>query len=126
MLLIDPRSTKPIYEQIADGLKENILKGLLLPGEKLPSIREMSGILTVNPNTVSKAYSELERQRVIETISGRGTFVSSDYSPKVDDERLKRLKSNLKDIVIEAHYIGLDRNKVMDVLNEIYLDIERE
>ena len=60
-------------------LKENIFKGILKPGDKLPSVREMASIITTNPNTVSKAYSELEREKIIETIRGKGTYVSLSY-----------------------------------------------
>ena len=68
MFNIDARSSTPIYEQIMGQIKEAIMRGLLEPGEKLPSVREMSTLLTVNPNTVSKAYQELEREKAIETI----------------------------------------------------------
>ena len=124
MLCIDARSAKPIYEQIVDGIKENVIRGLLEPGQRIPSVREMSKTLAVNPNTVSKAYGELERQKVIETISGKGTFIASGYSPKTDKDRLERLKSQLKDIVIEAHYLGLCKEKVIGIIDEIYCDIE--
>ena len=83
MLRIDPRSSTPIYEQIELGIKELILKGALKYGEKLPSVREMSSILTINPNTISKAYGELEREGVIETLRGKGTFITDNYKGKV-------------------------------------------
>ncbi|MFZ5988970.1 MAG: GntR family transcriptional regulator [Bacillota bacterium] len=124
MITIDARSSKPIFEQIVDGIKENIVKGILTPGQKIPSIREMSRLLTVNPNTVSKAFAELERQRVIETIAGRGTFVSSGYKPRIDEDRLHKIKSSLKDIVVEAHYIGLDKEGIINIIKQIYSDIE--
>lgn len=72
MFIIDGRSAKPIYEQIVDQVKEQLLKGILKSGDQLPSVRQLAGMLTINPNTVSKAYQELERQKVIETIRGRG------------------------------------------------------
>ncbi|MBQ3422254.1 MAG: GntR family transcriptional regulator, partial [Romboutsia sp.] len=85
MIKIDPRSSTPIYEQIELGIKELILKGALKPNEKLPSVREMAGLLTTNPNTISKAYGELEREGIIETLRGRGTFVTDNYKSKVDE-----------------------------------------
>ncbi|MCX7748761.1 MAG: GntR family transcriptional regulator [Clostridia bacterium] len=126
MIKIDARSSKPIYEQIVDGIKENILKGILLPGQKIPSVREMSKLITANPNTVSKAYAELERQKVIETLIGKGTFVSSSYSPKADEDRLENIRKHIKDIVIEAHYMGLDQSKLLEILNDIYSEMERK
>ncbi|HHW06673.1 MAG TPA: GntR family transcriptional regulator [Clostridia bacterium] len=124
MLQIDPRSSKPLYEQIVDGIKENIVKGILQPGDKLPSVREMSTLLMVNPNTVSKAYQELERERAIETVQGRGTFISQNYQPKRDEEKLQGLKELLKKVVIEGHYLGLARGEIVTLLDEIYRELE--
>lgn len=124
MINIDARSSKPIYEQIVDGIKENILKGILEPGQRIPSVREMARTLMANPNTVGKAYIELERQKVIETIIGKGTFVSANYIPKADEDRLDKLKNSLKDIVIEAHYLGLDKNSLYEIVDSVYSEIE--
>lgn len=120
MINIDSRSSTPIYQQIINGIKENILKGILQPGDKLPSVRELSSLITANPNTVSRAYIELERQSVIETIRGRGTYVSSIYQPKMDQERMDTLKENLKKIIIEAHYLGLTKKDAIDLMSSIY------
>ena len=120
MINIDSRSSTPIYQQIIDGIKENILKGMLNPGDKLPSVRELSSLITANPNTVSRAYMELERQKVIETIRGRGTYVSSLYQPKMEEERMNKLKDNLKKVIIEAHYLGLTKEDIIDLMNSAY------
>lgn len=124
MINIDSRSSKPIYEQIIDGIKEEIVKGILKPGDKLPSVREMSNMLTANPNTISRAYMELERQKVIETIRGRGTYVSAYYEPKADEDRMKKLKEDLKKIIIEAYYLGIEKKEIEKVLDELYRDIQ--
>lgn len=124
MLKIDSRSSRPIYEQIIEGMKENILKGIILPGEKLPSVRELSSIITANPNTVSKAYKELERQRVIETIRGRGTYVSSDYKPKLEEDRMKVLKEDIKKIIIEAHYMGIEKKDLLEIMDTFYEEVD--
>lgn len=123
MLNIDPRSSKPIYEQIIDQIKESIIKGILRPGDKLPSVREMSTLLTVNPNTVSKAYQELEREKAIETIRGRGTFITQNYQPQKDEEKMQELRELLKKVVIESHYMGLERAEIMAMLEEIYREL---
>ncbi|OPZ94440.1 MAG: HTH-type transcriptional repressor YtrA [Firmicutes bacterium ADurb.Bin419] len=125
MINIDARSSKPIFEQVVDKIKENIMMGGLKPGEKMPSIRELSKMLTINPNTVSKAYAELERQKLIETISGKGTFVSQNFKPKVDEDRLKKLVAVLKEAVIEAHYMGIDKKRMSEIMEGIYNEIER-
>lgn len=120
MIVIDPRSSTPIYEQIVIKIKELILKGILEPGDKLPSVRELSGIITANPNTVSKAYAELERQKVIETIRGRGTFVVENYKPRIQEDRMEALKEDLKKVILEAKYMGLTKEELVDIMDIYY------
>lgn len=120
MINIDSRSSKPIYEQIIEKVKENIIKGILKPGDKLPSVRELATLITVNPNTISKAYIELERMKAIQVIRGKGTFVAENFKPVMDEEKMIEIKDHMKKIIIEAHYIGLDKKTLIDILNEIY------
>lgn len=120
MLQINSKNSKPIYEQIVDEIKESILKGLLKPGDKLHSVRELSTMITANPNTIAKAYKELERSKTIEVIRGKGTFVAKNYIPSPTDNELEELKELMKKIVIEAHYMGLDKNYLSNLLNDIY------
>ena len=126
LINIDSRSSTPIYEQIIDGIKENILKGILRPGDKLPSVRELSALITANPNTVSRAYMELERQKVIETIRGKGTYVATDYKPRIEEDRMYKLKEDLKKVIVEAHYLGLDKEKLVEFINEFYEDTNED
>ena len=123
MITIDPRANKAIYLQIVDNIKMSIMKKTIKPGDKLPSVRELSLILTTNPNTVSKAYQELERQKVIETIRGKGTFVSATYTPRMDEDKTKELKEALKDIVVNSHYLGFNRKDIIEMLHQIYDDL---
>lgn len=126
MLEIDPRSSQPIYEQIVNQIKENIMKGIILPGDQLPSIRQLSSNVLANPNTVSKAYQELERTGVIETVRGRGTFIRTDYEAKVDKEIMSEIKLSLKKLIIEMHYMGLSKEDLDKEIEKIYQDLERE
>jgi GntR family transcriptional regulator len=75
VLTVDPRSGVPIYVQIIEQVKRSVALGVLAPGEQLPTVKQLALDLTVNPNTVAKAYRELERDHVIETAVGRGSFV---------------------------------------------------
>ena len=75
VLTVDPRSGVPIYLQIIDQVKRSVALGVLAPGEQLPTVKQLALDLTVNPNTVAKAYRELERDEIIETSPGRGSFV---------------------------------------------------
>ncbi len=101
MIKIDPRSSTPIYEQIELGIKELIMKGALKQGEKLPSVRELASMLTINPNTISKAYGELEREGIIETLRGKGTFISENIEGKVDEKRMEEISGSLKKLFLK-------------------------
>ena len=120
MINIDPRSSTPIYEQIELGITELILKGALKPNEKLPSVREMAGILTINPNTISKAYGELEREGIIETLRGRGTFVTDNYKGKVDEKIMESIGLELRKLILEANYSGLTKDDFMKLVLETF------
>ena len=126
MFAIDTRSDKPIYEQIVDNIKELSLKGILKTEDKLPSVRQLAGMLTVNPNTVSKAYQELERQNVIETIRGRGTFMCEIGEMQINKERVEKAMEKLKDICVELSYMGFEKEDIIEKLEEIYEDINKE
>lgn len=126
MIKIDSRSSRPIYEQIIDAIKENILKGILRPGDKLPSVREMSSMITANPNTVSRAYMELERQGVTETLRGKGTYVSSNYKPKVEEESMEKLKEDIKKVIVEAYYMGIQQEDMIEIINELYKEVKKK
>lgn len=123
MLRIDPRRSTPIYEQIELGIKELILKGALKYGEKLPSVREMSSILTINPNTISKAYGELEREGVIETLRGKGTFITDNYKGKVDEKKMEYISEELKKLILEASYGGISKEDFMKLTLQIFSEL---
>lgn len=123
MLKIDPRSSTPIYEQIELGIKELILKGALKPNEKLPSVREMASILTINPNTISKAYGELERDGIIETLRGKGTYVTENCTGKVDEKKLKQISTELRKLILEANYSGLNKEDFMNLVSETFKEL---
>lgn len=85
MVHLDYRDVRPIYAQIADGLKEQIRTGILAPGDKLPSVRELATTLTINPNTIQRAYAALEAEGFIASVTGKGSFVCEQheaYSPE--------------------------------------------
>ncbi len=125
MFAIDTRSDKPIYEQIVDSIKELSLKGILKSQDKLPSVRELAGMLIVNPNTVSKAYQELERQNVIETIRGKGTYMCEIGDIQIDKERVKKAMGRLKDVCIELSYMGFEKEDIIEKIENIYEDIKK-
>ena len=103
------KSGKPVYLQLVDQVKSAAASGAVQPGELLPSIRPLAEELRVNRNTVAKAYTELENQRVIETIAGKGCFVRESGSPFKKDIRLKLLAQEIDDAVVQAHHLQIAR-----------------
>lgn len=107
------RSGKPVYLQLVDQVKAAAASGAVLAGEPLPAIRPLAEELRVNRNTVAKAYAELESQRVIETIVGRGCFVRAAGSPFKKDVRLKLLADEIDDAVVQAHHLQVAKNEFL-------------
>ncbi len=124
MIAINTTSSSPIYAQIVAGVKEGVLKGVFEPGEKLPSVRELAKTLTLNPNTIQKAYRELERDKVVVVVQGRGTFISEEYRPYKDQDKLHQLKEAFKKEIIEAYYMGLGRQELLALIENIIDELE--
>ncbi len=99
------KSGKPVYLQLVDQVKAAAASGAMLAGEPLPSIRPMAELLRVNRNTVAKAYAELESQRVIETVAGKGCFIRETSSPFRKDARIKLLTEEVDQAVVQAHHL---------------------
>ena len=111
MILIDYRDTRPIYEQVVDRFKMLILRGVLHSGDKIPSVRNMAVDLSINPNTIQRAYAELERQGYIYTVKGKGNFVS-DSSQLILKYR-EELFNELKIICKEAFDVGISKEEIV-------------
>ena len=107
------KSGKPVYLQIVEQVKAAAASGAIQPGEPLPSIRPLALELRVNRNTVAKAYAELEHERVIETVAGKGCFVRATGSPFKKDVRLKLLAEKVDDAVVQAHHLQIERTEFL-------------
>lgn len=118
MFELDVRSRKPIYEQLVDKLKELIITEVLKMDEQLPSVRIMAQQLTINPNTIQKAYRELEIQGYIYSIKGKGSFVSPS-SPKQNSEKIMKMKNDLIKLLSEAIYLGITGDEIIALIKEI-------
>ena len=81
MVHLDYRDAKPIYIQIMDDIRAQIAAGILQPGDKLPSVRELAAKLSINPNTIQRAYREMEQMGIIQTLPGKGCFVCGVFTP---------------------------------------------
>jgi GntR family transcriptional regulator len=116
---IDMRSPSPIYDQIKRGVREEIIKGKLKEGDTLPSIREMASQIRVNPNTVARAYRELEMEGTIMARQGLGYIVVSD-GEKVRDSVFDNLSEELKEPILRLRKSGISLDKLLEVIENIW------
>lgn len=120
MIQLDYKSSKPIYEQIIEQMKFNVMKKYLSPGDAIPSVRKLALELKITPGTVAKAYQELERQGVIETIRGKGTFIASELEIRQDDKKIMTIRKNLSTEILELKMMGFDKEQTIDLVKSIY------
>ncbi|EOL44284.1 GntR family transcriptional regulator [Enterococcus caccae] len=126
MVSINKTSSKPYYEQLMLGIKEDILSGLWQSGDRLPSVREMARQLMMNPNTVSKAYKLLEAQEVIVTVKGKGTYVKKIDTELRDEYQIQKIQKKFNDLVIEAHYLNVQKKEISQWLDDSYQHLKGE
>ncbi|MGM0167134.1 GntR family transcriptional regulator [Enterococcus sp. AZ135] len=118
MVRIDKNSSRAYYEQLVLSIKEDILQGILQPGDKIPSVREMAKQLLMNPNTISKAYKVLETEKVLVTVKGKGTFVRAIEEIPRDEIRVQELKNTLNELVIEARHLQVTQEELLQWIQE--------
>ncbi len=118
MIILDYNDKRPIYEQIVEKMTNLILRGVYEADEKLPSVRSMAVDLSINPNTIQRAYGELERQGYIYSIKGRGNFVRNmeDLVLKKKEKALEGLESMLT----ECKAIGIPEEEVRQLIRKVY------
>lgn len=119
MFQIDFKSRKSIYEQVVDNFKELILSGVIGPNEKMPSLRDLSKQITVNPNTVQKAYRELERQGYIYSVSGVGTFATPLEDIMPDEKMLADIREQLNECLKELVYLGMNEGEIKKTVEDM-------
>lgn len=124
-LHIDPSSGTPIYRQIVDQVRQAVASGVLRPGDRLPSVREMAVELAVNPNTIAKAYQELERDGVIDTPRGKGSYVADRDHSLSDEERLRQFGEAVDRLVADAYRLRIDARTAEALLRERMAEAER-
>ncbi|PLS03726.1 GntR family transcriptional regulator [Neobacillus cucumis] len=118
MFELDIRSRKPIYEQLVDKMKELIMNEILKPDEQLPSVRTLATELSINPNTIQKAYRELEIQGFIYSIKGKGSFVNPNNQIK-DLEKIEDVRKGLEKLVLEALYMGIPASDLIKLIQDL-------
>ncbi len=120
MIVLDFKSSKPIYEQIIEQMKFHILKGHLKSGDAIPSVRKLALDLSITPGTVAKAYQELERSHLIETIRGKGTFIAGNIEIKPDEDKIRESKKQMRSAILELKVMGLSEEEVIQFVHEIF------
>jgi GntR family transcriptional regulator len=114
---IDNASGRAVYQQIVDQIKRDIALGRLLKDEKLPTVRQLAQQLAINPNTIAKAYRQLEQEGIIVTRPGTGAFVASLDSQLSRAVKKKVLSEELERIAVEAFHMQIDRQTLLDWFN---------
>ena len=122
MILLDYKDRRPIYEQVIEKFQQMILCGVLQPGEPMPSVRGLAMELSLNPNTVQRAYQELERNGYIYTVKGKGSFVSN--SMDAADSKRKELREELIGFVQKAFAIGISEQELKTLLTESIAEVK--
>lgn len=119
MIIIDYKDRRPIYEQVVQRLEELILKGILEPGSQLPSVRNLAMELSINPNTIQKAYMELERRRFIYSVKGKGSFIAENDN--LINIKKEEVLQKLSKVVRDAREIGILQEQLIEKVNEGYI-----
>ena len=117
MIQLNYRDSKPIYEQIKEGLRRLVITGAIATDEKLPSVRELASELAINPNTIQRAYRELETEGYIYTVSGKGSFAAEQSD--VNGRRNETLLEEFDEIVRELLYLSEDKEALIRRIEEI-------
>lgn len=117
MIQLNYRDSKPIYEQIKDGFRKLIISNSLSVNEKLPSVRELASGLAINPNTIQKAYRELESEGYVYSIAGKGTFVAEH--PADYEVRQHELLEEFDEIVEELYFLAVKKEALIDRIDSL-------
>lgn len=119
MIQLDLHDTRPIYEQIKEKTKDLIIKGILSENQKIPSVREAASYLAINPNTIQKAYKELENEGYLYSIRSKGYFVSS-VDKVLKDKKISDLNKKLDETLNELICLKADKKQVVSIIKKYY------
>ena len=114
----DTTSRTPIYRQLIEQVRSAVARGRLQPWERLPSVRQLSRELVVNPNTIARAYTELERDGTLITQQGRGVFVAEPRNDLTKRARQRQLEERLEQFVVEAFHLGFTAEELLALITK--------
>ncbi len=118
MIILDYKDRRPIYEQVIEKMEELMLLGVLVENEPLPSVRNLAMDLSINPNTIQRAYTELERQGYIYTVKGKGSFVAENSVMR--ENKKKELLIRVSEVIDEAIRLGISDEEIKKMLEIQY------
>lgn len=121
VITVDTRDRKPIYEQLTENIRRLVLQGVVQPNEQLPSVRALAVELAINPNTIQKAYAELERQGITYSLPGRGSFISDNIT-ELSRAQLAQSADALRAAMKAAKDAGMTRAEALALLSEAWED----
>ena len=119
MITIDYKDRRPLYQQIMDKIEELAIMGFLKADEQLPSVRILATELAINPNTIQRAYAELEKKGVTYSVPGKGSFLAKTQNSMVEDHTAE-IKNQLESIVADAQKLGLSQIDLQKMIEEIW------
>ena len=122
MFVIDVMSRVPVYEQIINQVEEQILTGLLNSGDKMPSVRSLSVSLSINPNTIQKAYTGLDRKKLIVTVPGKGSFISQEALDILGASSREKMPE-FKQAVRELALAGITKDELIQAVNNVFKEM---
>ena len=123
MFVVDVMSRVPVYEQIIKQVEEQVLTGILKEGDKLPSVRSLSVKLSINPNTIQKAYTELDIRQLIITVPGKGSFISEKAIEVVGANSREKM-TELNKIIRELALAGVTKEEIINNIEEVFNNTE--
>ena len=118
MITVDYRDRRPLYQQLIDNIEALIAGGLLAADEQLPSVRQLAVELAINPNTIQRAYAELERQGYIYSVKGRGSFVAENH--RIREQKRKEVFEETRRLVEEARAVGITMLELQEQIIQCY------
>ncbi|MBQ3157406.1 MAG: GntR family transcriptional regulator [Clostridia bacterium] len=119
MFLVNPKSKQPLYEQLVEQLRRQLILGGMEAGAAMPSVRQLATELGINPNTIQKAYRRMEEEGMIISVPGRGSFVSDDLADMLKRQRAEQLEQT-RQMISLCREMGLPKNTIDEIVETVY------
>lgn len=119
MFQIDPMSRQAVYEQLIDQMERFILSGILKAGDQIPSVRSLSVELSVNPNTIQKAYSQMDAKGMIYSVPGKGCFISPDALERLSKSKMEKIK-DFENLIQELALAGVTQEQLIECIDRVF------